>query len=389
MILNFYYHIPIYKKNDKLYLPSFLGVFIESLACCVSELRLIMHEVEDFQVEMYDYQLQSGNIKLISLGKITPAWHRHLFHTKILRENLKLIKNNDFLIVRSPSPLAPFFYRHMKSGSIVYMVVGDYAEGAQQFSIKSIRDLIMIQYIKWNDRLFTRSMKYIDVLVNSPSLYDKYKNQSKSIQMIRTTTLSQKDIFDRKDVLQTDTVNILYTGRFDWAKGLKELMIAFLDLYKRNRNIKLNFAGWEEDLEKPVENKLLEMAYESDAISNVVFHGKKSIGKELNSIYQHCDIYVIPSYHEGFPRTIWEAMGNGLPVIATKVGAIKNYLTHGENAILIDAKNVNSIIESVQKIIDDKKYRMKLISGGYMLANENTLENQTKLLVDKIKLLHE
>jgi glycosyltransferase involved in cell wall biosynthesis len=92
------------------------------------------------------------------------------------------------------------------------------------------------------------------------------------------------------------------------------------------------------------------MSCEFGVESNVKFHGKKSIGPVLNAVYQSCDIYVIPSYHEDLPKTIWEAMANGMPVIATKVGAIPEYLTNEKNVVLIEPKYVAEIVKMLKKL---------------------------------------
>ena len=137
----FYYHIPVIKKEDKLFVPSFLGVFIDSLASSVGTLFLVMHEVST-QNEA-DYFLKSPNITFVSLGLKTPAWHRMIFYNKILAEKLKAIKHVDYFIVRSPSPLSPFFSRYFDFAKIIFMVVGDYAEGRKQMEKKTLRSFLI------------------------------------------------------------------------------------------------------------------------------------------------------------------------------------------------------------------------------------------------------
>ncbi|MCO1498175.1 glycosyltransferase, partial [Limosilactobacillus reuteri] len=79
----------------------------------------------------------------------------------------------------------------------------------------------------------------------------------------------------------------------------------------------IDIVGWEEQGSFSYEKALKQIAIENGIGEKIIFHGKKEIGPELNTYYRNADIYAIPSYHEGFPRTIWEAMANSLPVIAT------------------------------------------------------------------------
>lgn len=242
-------------------------------------------------------------------------------------------------------------------------------------------------YIRHNDSLFRKAMKHADLLVNSPSLYEKYKHLGQSIHQIRTTTLSKNDIYVREDTCLNSTIQILYTGRLDWAKGLNEMADAFIQLRQQGESMEWHLVGWEEAEEKPVEKSLRLKVTEAGMQEFVFFHGKKKLGMELNNMYRMADIYVLPSYHEGFPRTIWEAMANGLPVITTSVGAIPLYLEHEQHALLMQPKSVSEIVQAVLKLKRDKTLRKGLINNGYIKAKENTLEIQTKNMINILTTL--
>ena len=179
---------------------------------------------------------------------------------------------------------------------------------------------------------------------------------------------------------------MLYTGRIDVAKGLLELVEATSILIKENYRLVLNIVGWEQDnVARLVENKMIALAKNLGIEKQLIFHGRKTVGPELNKMYQQADVYVIPSYHEGFPRTIWEAMANSLPVIATKVGGIPSYLTHEKNAILIETKSVNEIVIGIKRMVSDSMLRKNIIVEGFELAKLNTLEVQTEKMISIVK----
>jgi glycosyltransferase involved in cell wall biosynthesis len=196
------------------------------------------------------------------------------------------------------------------------MVVGDYKEGANQFKVNNIRDFVITKYLKHNDYLFRKQIAKTHTLVNSSQLYKSYSKFAKKLTQIRTTTLSKDDFFLREDTCTNNSINLLYTGRIDKAKGLFELINA-AEVLTRTHSIHLNIVGWEINPGNKLENELLQIIHSKGIANAVTFHGKKSLGVELNNMYRMADIYVIPSYFEGFPRTIWEAMANSLPVIAT------------------------------------------------------------------------
>lgn len=372
-----------YDTAGNMQIPSYLGVFIDSLATYVEELCLVMHESDGQNTEA-DYVLQGNNIKWVSLGRKTPAWHRAFFYGRILRESLSKIEDYNVLLVRSPTPLAPYFSKFTQNVRLVYMIVGDYSEGVKNSKSVGFRGRVINYFLTYNNWLFDRQIKMTDIVVNSSMLYEKYKSRSKSIHQIRTTTLSNRDFYKRHDTCSNDVIQLLYTGRIDPQKGLFELLDATDLLIKNGYNVICNIVGWESGRDEPVKKALIARAKEINIIDKVIFHGRKTVGEELNAAYREGDIYIIPSYHEGFPRTIWEAMANGLPVIATKVGSIPKYLDQ-TNSVLIEPKDSQAIYTAIVKVIEQQDFRKNLIKRGQLLSKENTLEQQTKKTISILK----
>jgi glycosyltransferase involved in cell wall biosynthesis len=384
MKLAFYYHVSLAKKLQALYLPSYLGVFIDNMAEYVDELVLVMHEANDDEIKECDYQLTSKNISWINLGQRSAAWHRSIWHKKIIKPFAKEIDSCDAFIIRGPSPLAPYYHKYLNKVKIFFMVVGDYKEGAKQFKVNSVRDFVITMYLKHNDYLFRKQIAKTHTLVNSSQLYKSYSKFAKSTFQIRTTTLSKDDFFIRNNTCKDKTINLLYTGRIDKAKGIFELIDA-TEILLQYFNIHLNIVGWEINPGKKLESELLEIIKSKGISHAVTFHGKKSLGNELNFMYRMADIYLIPSYFEGFPRTIWEAMANSLPVIATNVGGIPDELKDEQDALLINPKSVYEIVSAVKKLINNSDLRKTLIKNGFELARKNTLEVQTMKIINIIK----
>jgi glycosyltransferase involved in cell wall biosynthesis len=386
MILGFYYHLPILSKNNKLVVPGYLGVFIDELAKHSEKLILFMHEAHDYEIYELDYDLQSTNVNWINIGKRTPAWHRSLFNKKILNAHAEELKKCNILLVRGPSPLAPYFKNFTSKEKIIFLLVGDYLEGAKQFTIKSFRDRLIVAYLKANDKKLREQIKQCVTVVNSESLYQNYHHLNKHhLYQIKTTTLSQSDFYFEKEKELKNPLNLIYTGRIDLAKGLRELVEATYLLNQDKTPTLLHIVGWELNGVKNIENTLKKLAKDFNIEDKVVFHGKKKVGKELNEMYRKADIYVIPSYHEGFPRTIWEAMANGLPVITTPVGGIPNILKHEESALFVNTRDAKSIFDAVKTLSKNASLVYKLRINGQKIAEENTLEHQTKQLFEIIK----
>ena len=134
MNLGFYYHIPIRRTEDSLLLPGYLAVFVDALAKEVTQLTLFLHEEKPGEMNPADTVLKETNISWVNLGPKTAAWHRSIFYRSVLKEFKPELNAVDVLLVRCPSPLAPYFSRIIKDPSrVVYYVVGDYGEGARHW----------------------------------------------------------------------------------------------------------------------------------------------------------------------------------------------------------------------------------------------------------------
>ena len=197
MKIAFYYHIEFKIIKNNIYCPGYFGVFLDSLAAEVEKVTVLIHESSSNN--NLDYKLTAKNIDFISLGKKTPAWHRIIFHKKILKHKIKLIDHYDVLLVRSPSPLSPYFSRYLKNTKLIFLIVGDNLSALEGLRIRSFKTLFIVAYIYYCDYIFNKELLGKKLIVNSKVLFDKYKSLSKDINYINTTTLKSKDFFLRKD----------------------------------------------------------------------------------------------------------------------------------------------------------------------------------------------
>lgn len=381
MILGFYYHSNIKVEKNRLIVPGYIGVFIDELARNVKKLYLFLEEQTDTSSTLEDYELQQNNIVFISLGKKSTFYHRLLFSSKKLDIISQHINELDILLLRTPTPLAPNIYRRFRHiNKIQVLIVGDYVKGLQELKQPFLRKSLIVLLTYLYQYLHNIMIKNSHSIVNSIALYNQYLGKSKSLNLIKTTTLSSQSFYLRQDTCGNNTIKLLYTGRINFQKGLRELIDATA-LLSNSFNIEIHIVGWEEPNEFSYTDALIELSNERGIPNLIFFHGKKKIGDELNRFYRMADIYVIPSYHEGFPRTIWEAMSNGLPVIASKVGSIPHFLNHKQDSYLINAKSVHDLELAIREIISNADLRRNIISTAYKTVKDNTLEIQTANLV--------
>ncbi|HQR79085.1 MAG TPA: glycosyltransferase family 4 protein [Actinomycetota bacterium] len=93
------------------------------------------------------------------------------------------------------------------------------------------------------------------------------------------------------------------------------------------------------------------------ATSNVHFLGFRD---DMPGVYASLDVLVQPSYREGMPMTILEAMASGVPVVATRVGAAADVIEEGRTGLLVDAGDVAGLTRAVHSLLADEPLRITM-----------------------------
>ncbi len=386
MILGFHYHIPALFKNERIFTAGFLGLFLDSLAQEVDELVCFLHTPLPSEEFIMDYSLQSKNVRLVSLGPHSPVPTRVLTASFIIGKVEKELANLDVLLVRCPTPLLPGFATFKKVKK-AYLIVGDYEKSSKDLIQPFFRKIAIQLWAKVNKWQQHRAIRQALVFVNSALIYKELKDIVKNIHMVRTTTLKASDFFIREDTCQNSTINLLYTGRLDLSKGLMEMIVALYQIRQYGIDARLHMVGWEDKNVTIVTDLLFRKAEALQLNDYIFFHGKKAVGDELNAFYRMADIYIMGSKkNEGFPRTIWEAMANSIPVVATSIGSIPLFLQANKEVLLVEPGSAAGIADACLQLVRKSDLRKRLIKNGFAVAQSNTLEKQANKI---ITLLHE
>ena len=119
-------------------------------------------------------------------------------------------------------------------------------------------------------------------------------------------------------------------------------------------------------------------------VSYINLHPPVEFGKELFEKYKKSDIQVITSKSEGIPRTIVEGASFSLPLISTNVGGISTNIIDKHNGLFIETGDVNSLVEAITEVINNKELRQTIIRNGFEMARNMTIETMSDLMANKI-----
>ena len=152
--------------------------------------------------------------------------------------------------------------------------------------------------------------------------------------------------------LDLGSLNILFLARTEIRKGIYEAIDAFAIIHNEYPKVTMTIAGDGFELDKAKE-----YVFHLGLQEYVAFTGFIR-GNQKAEVYQKAGVYVFPSYSEGMPNSVLEAMAFGLPIISTPVGGLNDFFEDGTHGYFIRNNNAKEIASLIDKLIQDKeKYK--------------------------------
>lgn len=150
----------------------------------------------------------------------------------------------------------------------------------------------------------------------------------------------------------------LFLGWVVPTKGVGELVEAWT---------RLNPLGWRLDIVGPFDEAYRDALLAGRTAANLRFLGQLP-HEEAMMRMAACDLFVLPSYTEGFPNVVVEAMALGRPIIATDVGAIPEMLADGAG-ILVKSRDADALADELDNVIMDEGLRNRMAGRALERAN--------------------
>lgn len=170
---------------------------------------------------------------------------------------------------------------------------------------------------------------------------------------------------------------VLCVGRLSSSKGQRVLLQAMKRLADRAIYPQLILAGAGE--EEPV---LRQMACALGLEPQVKFLGAVN-ADTVQSLYQHADVFVLPSFAEGIPVVLMEAMASGVPCISTQITGIPELIENYKTGLLISAGDDEALSHAIATLLQQPAYRQQLASAArHTISQSYNLERNLDQLAD-------
>ena len=142
-------------------------------------------------------------------------------------------------------------------------------------------------------------------------------------------------------------LRLLCVGRLTPAKGQQLLLDAVARLRRDGHAIQLHIVG-----DGPDRDVLQARCQQLGIEPAVVFHGALN-HDEVHALYGQCQAFALPSFAEGIPVVLMEAMACGLPCISTRITGIPELIDHDDNGLLAPASSTTALLDLLQRLLEE------------------------------------
>ena len=237
----------------------------------------------------------------------------------------------------------------------------------------SFRPLILRPFLFLNDLFFNKfSFNFVDkVIAITPwelEKLHKYIKDKKKIKVIPNGTdkILYKKIKNnrfKKEYKIKEKKLVLFFGRLNPTKGPEKLVLTAINISKKRKDIAFVWVG-------PDEGKAEEVKKLIKPYKNMKYLGPIRGKEKIAEMYQAADIYVLPSYREGLPLTLFEAMASELPIVASPVNGVPFEMKQPENGFFSDYGDLKSLEQNILKILDNPKLAKKISENNFKKAQQ-------------------
>jgi glycosyltransferase involved in cell wall biosynthesis len=190
----------------------------------------------------------------------------------------------------------------------------------------------------------------VDVIICLSQKWESFFRKNFNVKriVILENIIEKNDCPAKQPVAKESKIVFLFLGSVGYRKGVFDL----LDVINENKEyftgkILLRIAG-------RGEIKRLENFLDTNKLHEIVQFVGWITGEEKKKLLSESDIYILPSYNEGLPISILEAMSFRLPIVSTTVGGIPEIVKNGENGFLITPGDKQEMFERIKWFIENK-----------------------------------
>lgn len=173
---------------------------------------------------------------------------------------------------------------------------------------------------------------------------------------------------------------LLYTGRLAPVKGLPDLLEAIKRIDKAGLECKLVITG-KGEYKKVLQEKVIDLGIQN----KVDFTGFVS-REQLVNLYQSSDAFIFPTYYEGLPTSVLEAMAAGLPIVSTNAPGVRDLIDHEETGLIGEPGDIDTLTSNILRVLQNHELRDDL---GVAARQKTVSTYDWKIVSQELKSVYE
>lgn len=342
----------------------------QALICAIEEEENI--EISD--IDVYPVKFSSGNIPFNVVGMSDSMPYKSTKYSELSSQQLKCFKQEFCNVIEKANrEFNPdiIICHHLY---LVTALVVSIVKNKKVFGICHSTDLRQIMSHGMEKNFIIDNIKKLHGIF---ALHNSCKEQIKEIfnishEKIYVTGIGfDNEMFFDKKLRKNENIEIVFTGKICYAKGLKSMYNAFNSLVESYPKVRLNIVGMGDGEEYSDIIKLY-----GNCKGKVKFWGKLS-HEELSNLYSRSHIFILPSFYEGLPLVIVEALASGLYVVASDISGVKSWLgnniTSSGKIKFVSLPSMKSIDEPVERELPEYESNLceALKNMIYKIENNN------------------
>ena len=341
----------VYKEGECIFLEPSLPLLINPLINSAVTFRLAALQ-HSRRIAGNHIPFRINVSSLIPLGVVKhndPRWRRGFAYLRFCFKVLRAVSKNDFMYIFYPGNVA------LLTVFSCFVLRRPYA-----LYVRGDSSGFLLDRLRWLSDQIIKRARFIICTGESLAVRMRSSNPRVTAVVPMSEVLFAPTDTSSHERVEKNVLTILFVGRMICDKGIYELLDSYISLLDRcDCNFKLIYVG--EGPERMfIENKIISLGLRD----RVMCMGHVSATGTLLDIYRNADIFCLPTYHEGFPRVLYEAMRFSLPIITTPVGQISGLLQDGKNALLCAPRSVPSLTTALSRLAASAELREALGRAG-------------------------
>jgi glycosyltransferase involved in cell wall biosynthesis len=252
------------------------------------------------------------------------------------------------------------------------------------FRPKHLRFFLLLNEIILNKISFSLIDKIIAITPWEISILKKYAPEEKikiipnGMDKILFKKITNNQ-FKKKNKIKEKKL-VLFFGRLNPTKGPEMLAKAAINISKKRNDVAFVWVG-------PDEGKAEEVRQLIQPHQNMHYLGPIKGKQNIAEMYQSADVYVLPSYREGLPLTLFEAMASGLPIVASPVNGIPYEMKEPENGFFTNYGDVKAIEKKILNVLGNPKIAKEMSKNNLEKSKNYDWDNISGKYLDEYKSL--